>query len=123
MANEGNLNPPWQPGESGNPDGRPKGSKNLSTLLHEALQKIVKTTEGEEISTEIALVRRVIKKAVQDGDMRAIEMIWAYLEGKPKERKIVEFELPQNLIDLIRHGAKQPAQAGGSASVPATDKG
>jgi hypothetical protein len=26
---------PWQPGESGNPDGRPKGTKNLASIVRE----------------------------------------------------------------------------------------
>jgi len=37
---------PWlfKPGESGNPDGRPKGQKNYLTLIEEALEKEAKKT-------------------------------------------------------------------------------
>ena len=35
MANDENLKPPWKPGESGNPKGRPKGSKNLATIVRD----------------------------------------------------------------------------------------
>ena len=38
MANEENLRPAWKPGESGNPNGRPKGSKNRSTIAKRLLE-------------------------------------------------------------------------------------
>jgi len=34
---------PFKPGQSGNPEGRPKGSKNYLTLLEEALKDYEKT--------------------------------------------------------------------------------
>ncbi len=113
----------FQPGVSGNPAGKPVGAKNLSTLLREALAKIVKNAEGEDTTYEVLLIKRVMKKAIEQGDMRAVELIWAYLEGKPKERKIVELDLPQNLIDLIKHGSNPTTQQGGSESIPAENKG
>jgi len=35
----------FQKGQSGNPEGRPKGSKNLGTLLSQALDEKVMVTE------------------------------------------------------------------------------
>ena len=32
---------PWQPGQSGNPAGRPKGSRNIRTILDEMLHRYV----------------------------------------------------------------------------------
>lgn len=37
MANESNLRP-WKPGQSGNPAGKPKGTKHLSTWMQEMLE-------------------------------------------------------------------------------------
>ncbi len=31
------LRPPWKPGQSGNPEGRPKGSRNKATLAAEKM--------------------------------------------------------------------------------------
>lgn len=38
MAKEDNLKPAWSQGESGNPNGRPKGSRNRSTIARQWLE-------------------------------------------------------------------------------------
>jgi hypothetical protein len=38
VANEQNLRPPWKPGESGNPKGKPKGAKSFKTILTELME-------------------------------------------------------------------------------------
>jgi hypothetical protein len=52
-----NLMPPWEKGKSGNPDGRPNGSKNFSTLFAIAIKKVA---EKSEISLEDAEVELII---------------------------------------------------------------
>jgi hypothetical protein len=54
---------PFRPGQSGNPDGRPKGSRNKATLAMEAL------LDGEAE----AITRKAIEKALE-GDMTAIRL-------------------------------------------------
>ena len=56
MPNEENLRF-WKKGESGNPNGRPKGSKNRSTIAKKWLQVLQETKnpltlESEELSQE-----------------------------------------------------------------------
>lgn len=68
-------------GKSGNPNGRPR-EKSLTTLLKEALKQIEKAT-GEQY--DVLLVKRLLEKAISKGDMKAIQMIWERLEGKPKQ--------------------------------------
>ena len=57
------TNPGFQPGQSGNPAGRPKGSRSKATLALEAI------FEGEAD----ALTRKVIELAL-DGDTQALRM-------------------------------------------------
>jgi hypothetical protein len=69
-------------GKSGNPKGRPKG-KSLTNQLREALREIEANT-GEQY--DVLLVKRLLDKAISKGDMKAIQMIWERLEGKPTQQ-------------------------------------
>lgn len=46
---------PFKPGESGNPNGRPKGQRNYSTIYREALEKLgsINNKTPEELETEL----------------------------------------------------------------------
>jgi hypothetical protein len=64
-------------GLSGNPKGRPKGTRNFKTDLEEELHEQVRITEGgksEEVSKQRAIMKRTFEKALM-GDMRAVAMI------------------------------------------------
>ena len=78
---------PFKKGQSGNPNGRPKGARGLSTILREMLDEDIKVIEnGVEVRKQFkdVIVRKLLKKA-NDGDLRAIEQIFDRLEGKPKQ--------------------------------------
>ncbi|MEQ8903426.1 MAG: DUF5681 domain-containing protein [Roseovarius sp.] len=63
----------FQKGQSGNPKGRPKGSKNISTILKEQLYRKVTITENgrhKQITVIDAIFRRVSKSALE-GDRGA----------------------------------------------------
>ena len=80
MANEATQ---FEPGRSGNPGGRPKGSRNRST---QALETIL---DGESE----ALTRRAIELAL-DGDTVALRMCMDRLMPVRKDRPIT-FTLPE----------------------------
>jgi hypothetical protein len=73
---------PWQPGQSGNPSGRPKGSRNRTTLAAEALLD----GEAEE------LTRKAIELA-KGGDLAAIRICLDRILPTRKDRTIT-FALP-----------------------------
>lgn len=67
-----------------NKEGRPKGSKNLSTILREMLNEEVEVSidgRKEKRTFQDVIIRKLIKKA-NDGDMRAIQEIFDRIEGK-----------------------------------------
>jgi hypothetical protein len=73
---------PFQKGESGNPAGKPKGSRNKTTLAMEAL------LDGEAD----AIVRKAIEKA-KEGDGTALRMCLERIVPPRKDRP-VSFSLP-----------------------------
>ena len=70
----------FKKGQSGNPAGRRKGSKNFSTVLLEALQETVVIQQDgktKKISKQQAAVKQVVHKAAS-GDLRAFSLNHAY---------------------------------------------
>ena len=68
---------PWKPGQSGNPKGRPRGRKNIRTILEETLYKPVTITENgrkRKAPAIEALFLSLLRKSL-DGDMRAFEKL------------------------------------------------
>ena len=89
MANEENLIP-YQKGQSGNPKGRPKGSKNRSTIAKKWLQveqdlKNPLTSEIETMSQEDLMTLALIKKA-RKGDVQAYQKLLDSAYGAPVQQ-------------------------------------
>ena len=87
MANEENLRPAWQKGETGNPHGRKKGSKNRSTIAKKWLETNQKfknpiTGNEEALSQEDAMTLALIKKA-RTGDVNAYKALMDSGYGAP----------------------------------------
>jgi hypothetical protein len=94
----------FRPGQSGNPNGRPAGSRNRATLAIEALLE----GEGE------ALTRKAIELA-KAGDMQALRLCMDRL-APPRRDSPVAFELPEmkTVSDaVLAMGALVKAVAGG----------
>jgi hypothetical protein len=89
MANEENLIP-FQKGQSGNPKGRPVGSKNRSTIAKKWLsveqnQKNPLTNQDEDMSQEDLITLALIKKA-RKGDVQAYQKLLDSAYGAPVQQ-------------------------------------
>lgn len=75
---------PWlfKPGQSGNPGGRPKGSKSLKTYAKEYLQTL---TDEEKMEYLAGLDKKII---------------WEMAEGKPKSDVEISGELTSKVISI-----------------------
>ena len=90
----------FQKGESGNPNGRPKGSKNRSTIARKWLEvnqslKNPLTGENETMSQEDLMTLALIKKA-RDGDTNAYKALMDSGYGAP----VQQIEQTNTEIDL-----------------------
>jgi Family of unknown function (DUF5681) len=68
-------------GQSGNPRGRPRGAKNLKTLLNKALNELVIVTENggrRKISKREAIATQLVNGSAK-GDFKAIQILLAML--------------------------------------------
>lgn len=77
----------FKPGESGNPKGKPKGTRSLSTILKEMLDEDIEVIEGSSKTKKKfadVIVRQLMQKA-NKGDIKAIQEIWDRMEGKAKQ--------------------------------------
>ena len=77
----------FKPGQTGNPKGRPKGTKNLSSLLKDMLnEKVDVLIDGKKVQKEFqeTIIRKLILKAAA-GDIKAIAEIFDRVEGKAKQ--------------------------------------
>ena len=77
-----NLKPPWRPGQSGNPNGRPKGARNMATRAVEAL------LDGEAET----LSRKAIDQALE-GNTTALRLCLERI-APPRKCSPVTIDLP-----------------------------
>ncbi len=90
MANEENLKP-FKKGQSGNPKGRVKGSKNRSTIVKELLETILhkqnpidEFDENKEFTAEQIIMAQHIRQAME-GDVQSAKLILDSAYGTPKQ--------------------------------------
>jgi hypothetical protein len=107
----------FQPGQSGNPAGRPPGARNKATLLAEALLD----GEAEKI------IRVAVEKALE-GDPVALRLCLERMVPRPRDSAVV-FELPKletaadavaamaAVLDGVANGRLTPSQAGEIAKI------
>ncbi len=85
----------FKPGQSGNPAGRPKGSKNMTTIVLEYMRSKkfkIKTDDGKyiEVDGDTAFADAMMYNALEKKDREALRMIWEFSDGKPTQGHKIE---------------------------------
>jgi Family of unknown function (DUF5681) len=103
-------------GQSGNPQGRPKGSKNLTTLLTEALNEPVIVAENggrRRITMRLAIIKQLVKRSAT-ADLRAIKILLDIvrdIEGQtepPSPETSAFTEADEKVIEQLRARFSKP---------------
>lgn len=115
----GNLRPaePWKPGQSGNPNGRPLGTKNKATELR-ALVDLYVMKNGKNVShpldpsqEKITWEQRMYFRLLEAGDkgkVDALKEIFDILYGKNKDKTEIT-GLNDGPIEIVRRIVKGTA--------------
>ena len=108
----------WKPGESGNPKGRPLGSKNKLKLTKEAFEEIAGISPGEMLAM---IAQRQFAQSTTNGDAMAIKAITEankYIEptqdaktaNEEKVEDMSEEDLMTRLLELTKNDSKSTAK-------------
>lgn len=87
---------PWKPGETGNPNGRPKKGYSITEMMKEMLNN------KPEIKESIGAV--ITAKALE-GDIAALKMIWNYMDGMPQQKLEAEVSTQITVVSRIPDGS------------------
>ena len=94
----------WKPGQSGNPNGRPKDQFSFMGILRSALAKENKS--GHSVGERI--VKRYIQLAL-GGNQQAAEALMARIDGKPAQSLTLKGDSAEPLH--VRHSARLEQEA------------
>lgn len=108
----------FKPGHSGNPKGRPRGTRNLKTELAEELQESIVIHEGgkrKRVSKQRAIIKRLVEKSLT-GDIRAArELLLLSLRVLAPEIENEEFDDLSDhdhdlIADFLARSSSKPAR-------------
>jgi hypothetical protein len=109
----------FKSGESGNPNGRPKKSRNLKTIIRNALTANVTVREGEKkrsVSKLEGIVLRQLESALKGNDKAALATLKMAAQVGLLDVGEMEFETPrlsageQKIIDELLAGKGNTAR-------------
>ena len=119
--------PQWEKGQSGNPKGRPKGTRKdrLGKLMDNVLRDKLKENDGylaEALATRlIALARK--------GSLKAIELILERTEGTAQQSLNLNTnetptvkDIDERIQELLGRAAARKDERGGESATPRTPR-
>ena len=126
----------FQKDRSGNPKGRPKGSKNLATLLNQALDEKVYVTEDgvrRRVTKRELVIKQLVNKSAT-ADLRAIKQLTDIVErveprtgasqapAEPPQLTATDREVIELFVARLRRQiAAENAEAAAAAAVESPD--
>ena len=111
----------FRPGQSGNPSGRPKGTRNFRSELREELSEVVTVRDGDreiEVSKQRALIKSLVAAAI-DGNQRAAASVLAMcmrMLADAEDDDAIEDVGDREIVEAFTKRKKRAATASGAKS-------
>jgi hypothetical protein len=102
----------FQPGQSGNPAGRPKGARSLKADLRDELAELMPFGDGEhavELSKQRVLIKKLVGAAIE-GDARAVATVLSITLRAFGEEEFEEQEEAPEDREILQALASSPAK-------------
>lgn len=110
MGDFPNRSTQFKKGEVNNPNGRPRGSKNIKTILRELLE-VPKTIRSEDgVETKISRLENIcieLIKMAEHGDLASIDRVFDRLEGKAEQSTKVVAEVSNTGVGVTKEEAEE----------------
>jgi hypothetical protein len=107
----------FRPGQSGNPNGRPKGARNFKSDLRDELSEMTSFCEGGHevsISKQRALIKRLVASAIE-GDAHAIATLMSFCARAFGDDTEDQEQAPED-HDIVHAFAQRPTQRRGKTA-------
>jgi hypothetical protein len=111
----------FQAGQSGNPHGRPKGTRNFKSDLRDELGEMISFREGDHqvaISKQRAIIKRLVASAVT-GDARAIATVLSFCARAFGDDNDDQQQAPED-SEIVQAFARRSTKSRGKTA-PTTD--
>lgn len=95
---------PWKPGQSGNPAGRPAGTKNKATIFKE----IVKSQFEEQITEHLPAIIEAVARKAAEGDVAAAKLVFDKIIPNAKAVDLEKNGIKGTGINIIINAAEPP---------------
>ena len=100
---------PFKKGESGNPNGRPKGSVSITAAIKARLEEVYPGPENmaDKKTYLEMIIDSITDNAIKSKDARTLKDIWAYIDGLPKGTMTIDVDKDnlQVLTEFFRETA------------------
>ena len=110
----------FKPGQSGNPKGRPKGTRSLEAQLRDELNRKISVSENgtkRRVPKSEVMLAQLTNKAAQ-GDYRAIKLVTEQSADQPQQLSPEETAVLDGVLARVEAAKREAAEA----QILATDK-
>jgi hypothetical protein len=90
----------FRKGQSGNPRGRPRGSRNFASLVEEALAEPMMINENgrRKKATKLQVIVKQLVNTAAQGDHRSIQLLMAFTE---RQQLLGKDGKPLTIVELL----------------------